>query len=159
MEIIERTEDRLILTDRKAARWSRFMAVVLFVATGIGMYFGLGYDMSALQGITMIVFGGLLLSAGAVIFIRESYTSTITFDRKERTMSMEKKDIFNNKLQNYNFSLIANVQLVDVGTEFNGWQLEIGLKDGGEISLSPSTTYNKIAEGEAVKRLIDSYLT
>ena len=74
-------------------------------------------------------------------------------------MSMEKKDIFNNKLQNYNSSLIANVQLVDVGTEFNGWQLEIGLKDGGEISLASSTTYNKIAEGEAVKRLIDSYLT
>lgn len=158
MQVIEKSDARLILTDKKNAIRTWLVRIFLLAAVIIGMAFGITYLTSTIQFVTMIGIGTLFLVLGVAILIRESYTTTATFDRELRHIIIGENGIFRRGEWTKQFDEIEAVLLDDVGTDSASWAIVIATKAGSEIPLSAATTYNKESEAEEIRTLIRSYL-
>jgi hypothetical protein len=158
MQIIGRSDDKLILTDRKSSMLGRLVAIFVTIVTVVAVIFGLVKETHTLGRVVMIVFALIVVVGGLGKIFWQSHTSTVTFDRRTRKLSIAKKDVLVNSEEVYEFDQIANIDIFNAGADSFGYEVRVRLNDGKVVLLSMSKYYMTLSEAEAFKSILDGYL-
>jgi hypothetical protein len=159
LQIVKRNDDQLILTDDKTAIWSRLTGIALTVGMAIAMILGIKYLETKMELVTVLILGTVFLILGIGILLKESFASTVTIDRRLRTLNFRQSDLFRNKDLTFPADDIKRVEVIDTGMEHNSWEIEFTMTDGSTMPLSVVGMHSRKSDADDERELIASYLT
>lgn len=158
---ISREKDRLTLTNRSEALRSRAIAATVGVAMSI-LLLGIALTRSATFGriafAALLIVGFLSLAIAGAVVVWGFPSSTVVVDRGSGRLTMNEAYAFGTKQASYRFDELESFSVVDIGTEYSEFEIRFTLKNGNEIPLFPSTSYDNKPDAEQMREIVQSYV-